>query len=129
MALPSRLPPTPLLTHFTRASRDGDALDNLTTILRNGVIRGSSRMIPGRRAAVCLFDRPLTELRELLVPENRRRYQPFGVALDKRYAFGLGARPVIYLPLAEGRRLLAESELWRVGSLDLDGPRAVDWTF
>jgi hypothetical protein len=119
----------PLLTHFTRASRGGDALDNLAAILRDGMIRGSSRMIPGRQATVCLFDAPLAELSGLLARKNRHRYQPFGVALEKRYAFAMGARPVIYLPLAEGRRLLPEAELWRVVAIDLRRDPPVDWTF
>ena len=49
-----------MLTHFTRASRAGDALDNLVEILRGGVIRGASRMVRGKSPAVCLFDAPLS---------------------------------------------------------------------
>jgi hypothetical protein len=119
----------PLLTHFTRASRSGDALDNLAAILRDGVIRGSTRMIPGKHPTVCMFDAPLTELSGLLTRKNRHRYEPFGVAFEKRYAFTRGARPVIYMPLAEGRRLLAEGELWRVVAIDLRREPPVDWTF
>lgn len=120
---------TSLLAHFTRASRVSDALDNLATILRDGLIRGSSRMVLGGDPTVCLFDAPLHELHDLLVRTNRRRYQPFGVAMDRRYAFGMGARPVIYLPLPEARAMIAESELWRVVRLDLRPPSPVDWTF
>jgi hypothetical protein len=86
-------------------------------------------MIPGNLPAVCLFDAPLTELVGLLARRNRHRYQPFGIALEKRYAFARGARPVIYMPLAEARRLLPEAELWRVASLDLGRDPPVDWTF
>jgi hypothetical protein len=118
-----------VLTHFTRASRTGDALDNLTTILRDGCIRGSSRMVPGKHRAVCLFDAPIAELGRLLTRSNRRRYQPFGLAVDKRFAFSMGARPVIYIPLGEARRLLAAEELWRVAAIDLGRAPAVDWTF
>jgi hypothetical protein len=118
-----------LLTHFTRASRSGDALDNLVEILRGAVIKGSSRMIIGKRSTVCLFDAPIAELRRLLTRANRHRYQPFGVAIDKRYAFARGARPVIYMPLAEARRMLAEPELWRVVTLDPGRNPPIDWTF
>jgi hypothetical protein len=118
-----------VLTHFTRASPSGDALDNLTAILRDGTIRGSSRMMPGRQRAVCLFDAPIAELGRLLTRANRRRYQPFGLALDRRYAFSKGARPVIYIPLAEARSILAQEELWRVVAIDLHRTPAVDWTF
>ena len=118
-----------VLTHFTRASPSGDALDNLTSILRDGTIRGSQRMMPGRQSAVCLFDVPMAELGRLLTRANRRRYQPFGLAMDRRYAFSRGARPVIYMPLSEARRILAQEELWRVVGIDLERTPTVDWTF
>jgi len=118
-----------LLTHFTRASRAGDALDNLVAILRSAVIKGSSRMIIGKWPTVCLFDAPIAELRRLLTRANRHRYQPFGIAIDKRYAFARGARPVIYMPLVEARRMLPEDELWRVVALDPGRNPPIDWTF
>jgi hypothetical protein len=118
-----------ILTHFTRASRDGDAMDNLVAILRDRVIAGSARMIAGKQRVVCLFDLPLAELSRLLTRANRRRYQPFGVALDRRYAFKMGARPVFYLPQAEARAILAAEEMWRVTAIDLRRTPAVDWTF
>ena len=121
--------PASMLTHFTRASREGSALDNLVTILRDRMIRGSARMVRGRSPAVCLFDAPLAELSRLLVRGNRHRYEPFGIALDRRYAFKTGARPVVYMPWPEARRILPAEELWRVVSIDLDHTPPVDWTF
>jgi hypothetical protein len=128
-AAASPKPPAAVLTHFARASRTGNALDNLVAILRNGSITGSPRMISGKKPAVCLFDVPIAELSRLLTRANRRRYQPFGVALEKRYAFAMGARPVIYIPLAEARAILASEELWRVVAIDLRRTPSVDWTF
>ena len=124
-----QFPQAAMLTHFTRRSASGDALDNLASILRDGAIRPSVRMIPGGRGAVCLFDTPIAELGRVLTPANRRRYEPFGIALDKRYAFRLGARPAIYLPLAEAERIIAREELWRVAAIDFDRDPPVDWTF
>jgi len=129
MTIDPKFTAAPLLTHFTRASRTGDALDNLTAILRDGIIRGSSRMIAGKQPTVCMFDAPIAELSRLLTRPNRHRYEPFGVALEKRYAFAMGARPVVYIPLAEARRILAEGELWRVVAIDLRHDPPVDWTF
>ena len=123
------LPSGAMLAHFTRASRQGGALDNLIAILREGILRGSSRMVRNKSAVVCLFDAPLSELAKALGPRNRRRYQPFGIALDKRYAFKMGARPVIYLPWNEARRILPAQELWRVVSLEIDRTPAIDWSF
>jgi hypothetical protein len=118
-----------MLMHFTRASRRGDALDNLVEILRSGTIRASTRMIRGKRPVVCLFDAPFNESRRLLVRNSRQRYQPFGIALDKRYAFRMGARPVIYMPLREAERMLKVEELWRVVAIDVDRAVPIDWTF
>jgi hypothetical protein len=123
------LPSGAMLTHFTRASRHSGALDNLVAILREGTLRGSSRMVRNKSSVVCLFDAPLSELGKALDPRNRRRYQPFGIALDKRYAFRMGARPVIYLPWNEARRILPAQELWRVVSLEMDRTPAIDWSF
>lgn len=107
------LPSGAMLTHFTRARAASSALDNLIAILRDGLIHGSERMIRGRRRAVCLFDAPLAELHKLLDHRNRHRYQPFGVAVDKRYAFRMGVRPVVYMPWREAIQMLqANSGGW-----------------
>jgi len=124
---PTSAPAT--LAHFTRASRGYSALDHLVTILREGRIRGSSRMVPGDRPVVCLFDGPIGDLSRVLVRANRRRYEPFGVAIDKRYAYTSGARPVIYMSLGEAQELLDAEELWRVMGIDLTRTPPVDWTF
>ena len=118
-----------MLTHFTRASKSATALDNLAAILRDGIIRGGKRMVRGTRPAVCLFDVPIGELRTILDRRNRRRYEPFGIAVDKRYAFRLGARPVIYLPWREAANVVAQQESWRVVSLEMERNPNVDWTF
>jgi hypothetical protein len=123
------LPAAPMLTHFTRPSAAGDAMDNLAAILQSGLIQGSARMVRTQRAVVCLFDAPWVELHRLLGPGNRRRYQPFGIAMDKRYAFAMGARPVIYMPWLEACRMIDQHELWRVVAIDLEQTPPVDWTF
>ena len=124
-----KLPSAPTLAHFTRASGKTSALDNLLWILEDSRVRGSTRMIAGGHRGVCLFDAPPSELGHLLTPRNRRRYEPFGVAIDKRYAFSMGARPVIYMPSAEAAAILDEGEMWRVVSIDMARPAPIDWTF
>src|SRR5690348_12857572 len=123
------LPAAPMLTHFTRASRSGTALDNLVTILKERVVRAATRMVRGKRPVVCLFDAPLSELQHLLQRRNRRRYEPFGIAVSKRYAFGMGARPVIYLPWPEARKVMDPDELWRVVTIDMERTPPIDWSF
>jgi len=126
---PLKLPSAPTLAHFTRASGKTSALDNLLWILEDCRVRGSTRMIAGGHGGVCLFDAAPHELGHLLTPRNRRRYEPFGVAVDKRYAFAMGARPVIYMPSAEAAAILNEDEMWRVVSIDMTRNPPVDWTF
>ena len=118
-----------MLTHFTRASHPAAALDNLAAILSAGTIRASSRMIRTKRPVICFFDAPFEHLARVLDPRARRRYEPFGIAVSKRYAFKMGARPVIYLPWKEAAAILPQSELWRVVSLDIGRRPAVDWSF
>jgi hypothetical protein len=117
-----------VLTHFTRAARTSSALDNLVSILSDGVIHGGRRMVRGGKAAVCMFDIALPDLRSLLARENRRRYEPFGIAVDRSYAFKLGARPVVYLPWHEARSVIVPAEHWRVVSLEVERKPPVDWT-
>jgi hypothetical protein len=119
----------PMLTHFTRASAAASAFDNLVTILREGKVRAGTRMVRGSRPVVCLCDAPIGELRQLLVRANRRRYEPFGLALERRYAFRMGARPVLYMPAADAERIIAPDEHWRVVTLDLEREPPLDWTF
>ena len=117
-----------MLTHFTRRSKTASAIENLIAILEHGTIRGGRRMVRGGAAAVCLFDAPLSELRAILVRKNRRRYEPYGIAIDRRYAFARGARPAIYMPWREARAIIAPPEHWRIVSIDLDRVPVVDWT-
>src|SRR5258708_21196514 len=92
-----KMPSVAMLMHFTRAGKTSSALDNLVTILREGVIRGSTRMVREGRAVVCLFDVPIGDLRLLLDRRNRRRDKPFGIPTRKRNPFQLAARQVLYL--------------------------------
>ena len=86
------LPSAPIRTRFTRASKTASALDNLLATLEEGIVRGARRMIRGGRPTVSLFDASFPKLGGgLLSRRNRWRYEPFGIAIDKRYAFCVGA--------------------------------------
>lgn len=125
----AKIPAAAMLTHFTRASKNASGLDNLIAILKDGVIRGGSRMVRGGQPAVCMFDAPIAGLGAILQRRNRRRYEPFGIAIDKRYAFKLGARPVIYLPWREAKKNLVPEETWRVVTFQMDKNPPLDWSF
>ena len=118
-----------MLTHFTRTSATASAFDNLAAILRDGRIRGGTRMVRGGFPVVCLCDTPIADLRQLLVRANRRRYEPFGLALERHYVYRLGARPVFYMSNAEAERIIPADEHWRVVALDLEREPPIDWTF
>jgi len=124
-----KAPDAAMLTHFTRASHPAAAIDNLAAILSAGCIRASTRMIRTKRPVICFFDAPFEHLAHVLSPSARRRYEPFGIAVSKRYAFKMGARPVVYLPWKEASAILPQAELWRVVSIDLSRRPAIDWTF
>jgi hypothetical protein len=83
----------------------------LAEILRDGRIHGSNNagFIKGNRPAVCFSEVPLSSARYFI---ETKRYSPYGIAISKRAAFSMGARPVIYLPDAEGGWIPAE-EKWR----------------
>ncbi len=119
----------PAIAHFTRAAGGARALDNLISILRAGAIRASARMVRGGRPVVCLCDAPVGELRRILARANRKRYEPFGVAVEKRYAFRMGARPALYMPWSEAERLLIAEEWWRVVTIELASEPPIDWSF
>jgi hypothetical protein len=104
-------------------------MDNLIKILTDRVVRGSTRMITGKRPVVCLFDVPIPELAAFVNANSRRRYEPFGIAVKKRCAFAAGARPVIYMPNREARELFDDDQMWRVAALDLNRHPPLDWTF
>jgi hypothetical protein len=106
-----------MLFHFTRASTEkilnvvrpnhtigfsGTAGGVLKKILYEGELRGTSKWTYGHDC-VCFTEAPIQEfnaifqLVELASSEQERpRYEPYGVAVSKRWLFENGGRPVIY---------------------------------
>lgn len=130
---------TPYLIHLTKNTKAEDefsAYDNLANILRSGEIWGSRPQrgfIKGKRKAACFMDVPFASLKYVLTPEDADpqapRYEPYGVVITKRYAYGLGCRPVLYLSNAEVEALgVPANELWRVVRLEVrDGGNWISW--
>lgn len=116
---------TPYLVHLTKnttAEDEYSAFDNLVNILMLGEIWGSDPgkgFVKGPNRAACFMDIPFYDLKYVLTPENvdpqKPRYEPYGVFVTKRYAYGQGCRPVLYLSNQEVEDIrIPRSQLWRV---------------
>lgn len=126
------------VVHLTRERREFEdplglkvksivpAFDVLKEIIKSGVIRAGSGYIKGNREAVCFSEIPLSSVHEFAKPatEDGARYRFYGVALSKRTVFGLGGRPVIYIPDQEGD-WIPEEQKWRQVRFEYD---VVDFT-
>jgi hypothetical protein len=122
---------TPYLIHLTRRSDDGDsALRNLFNILKTGEIWGSSNegFVKGTRRAACLMDVPFVALKHICNNRNRERYEPYGIVVTKRFAYKMGARPVLYLSNKELRVLrIPRREQWRVVRFEVSDAGWISW--
>lgn len=129
---------SPYLIHLTKNSAKDDgisAYENLVSILIEGEILGSTTgkgMIKGNRPAACFMDVPLSSLKYVLTPENsdpqKPRYEPYGIAVTKRFGYKKGCRPVLYLSNDETKKLAIPSdELWRVVRFEVSTKGWVSW--
>ena len=129
---------TPYLLHLTKNTKPDDkfsAYDNLVSILKTGEIWGSGSkkgFIKGRNKAACFMDVPFASLKYVLTSENidpiSPRYEPYGIAITKSYAYRNGCRPVLYLSDAETEDLrIPQSQLWRVVRFEVKNERWISW--
>lgn len=129
---------TPYLLHLTKNTKPADdysAYDNLVNILKGGEVWGSSSrkgFVKGKRKATCFMDVPFGSLKYILTPENsdpqKPRYEPYGVAITKKYAYGKGCRPVLYLSNSEVSDLcIPDDELWRVVRFEVARDNWISW--
>lgn len=107
-----------LLFHFTRSlghgkrveiksgmsmsSSEGRAINVLRKILYEGKLRGTSNWTYGEDC-VCFTEAPIQEFNSIFSlvsvaasKEERPRYEPYGIAVNKHWLFKQGGRPVIY---------------------------------
>lgn len=129
---------TPYLLHLTKNTKSANefsAYENLIHILKTGEIWGSRSkrgFIKGPNSATCFMDVPFASLKHVLTPENSDpqspRYEPYGIAVTKRYAYSQGCRPVLYLSDAETTALqVPQSELWRVVRFEVSKKGWISW--
>jgi hypothetical protein len=141
-----------MVTHLTKPAVDASGLteeasnllatENLITILKEGVLRGSTTekgFIVGNMPAVCFQDAPLYGLiqnvqheyqRREKNPRERYRYCGVGLAFSKWYVFTNGGRPVLYEQTETSKNILPPSEYWRIVnfSIRIGGDEVIDWT-
>lgn len=129
------------LIHLTRETGKEKTSDILYKILKEKKIKGSttdSGFICGKEIAVCFQDIPLNSMCQNVFFEQKKReldsnyklrYRAIGILIDKKFAFQKGARPVIYEKTNIAKKILPESEWWRIVNLDLnDSNNIIDWT-
>lgn len=117
------------LIHFTKGPTEEDAYQRIGTILAEGRLRGSDRLIFNGYRCICFTEAPLAALTDGLVNQwDYGRYAPFGLMFDKRWLYAQGARPVIYQPLAEAHDL-PPSHQWRHMTYEPVANEPVDFTW
>lgn len=91
-----------MLFHFTRSTKQNGAGRVLDKILSEGKLKGTTQWSAGT-PCVCFTEAPIQEfnsvfaLNEIAANDSERpRYEPYGVAVSKKWLFGQGGRPVIY---------------------------------
>jgi hypothetical protein len=121
---------TPYLIHLTKGDEEHTGLEKLESILRSGIIHGTDSYIKGKRKAACFMDIPFVSLKYVCSENNKKRYESYGVIIKKTTAYGLGARPVLYLSTSEcadlgiTRKDLPE-ELWRIVTLQASNKKGI----
>ena len=88
------------LVHLVRGDTIEIAFEKFFNILNERQLRGGTGHIRGGYTCVCFTEAPIAKLSYALANPDLQnmRYRPFGIMIDKIYAFEQGARPVIYQP-------------------------------
>jgi len=100
--------------HFSRlmkGQQETEGLDTLKRILKEGVIRASTRLVRGGYPVVPFTENPPQDLPGLMRWRSGLRrwtFEPYGIALSKARLVESGARPVIYGEIADFERLPQE---------------------
>ena len=124
------------VTHLTRGETDDEAFDVLRKILvEKKLIANNKNGFNVGGAEVCCFQEiPLLSIAENLRYEKDNgwegmRYSPFGLRFLKVDLYRNGGRPVIYGDSEELKKILDESDYWRIVKMDLSNrDRVVDWS-
>jgi hypothetical protein len=86
------------LIHLTRTVDGLSAEERFRRILAEGRLLGSRCDVRGGFTVVAFTEAPISSLASVLAiaREQKMRYAPLGVMVDKRWLYERGGRPVIY---------------------------------
>ncbi|HCM1082078.1 TPA: hypothetical protein ACGU2T_004501 [Vibrio vulnificus] len=129
------------LIHLTRDNGSNGILQVLLKILKEQKLIGStteSGFIVGNTPAVCFQEAPLYSVAQNIYTEQeyrkqnssaKVRYYGCGIQIEKQCVFQSGGRPVIYEKTCIAKKMLPDSEYWRIVNFDLANDTSViDWT-
>lgn len=111
------------LIHWVSGSTLQDAFNTLLSIISHKKIYGSNNKVKGSYCCVCFTETP-KEIFKFVTT----RYLPYGIRISKRYAFKMGARPVIYQKNSEYYDL-PENLRWRHVRYEPDHETPIDFTW
>lgn len=133
-----------LLFHWTRQKTAYDAFPEkkpnclptaysvLAMVLNKKKLVGGTGFIKGGSKCICFTEMPISEvsalfrLSQAMKPEDRPRYEPYGIAVKKEWLYRRGGRPVIYQSDAE-YNILPDSIKWR--HVQYDPTTGIDFTW
>lgn len=95
--------------HWIKGDTHEEAFDTLMSIVQDRFLQGSNRGVRSGSYCVSFTEAPECEF---LKSAKAPAYQPFGVAVSKKWLFKQGGRPVIYQPDEECSMLSKEIQ-WR----------------
>lgn len=126
------------LTHLIRRNIDEEAYNTLLKILNSGKVKASfstfdgNKTVRGNKKAVCFQDSSFDEMNEIITGEKwfgmNQKYREFGIQIEKKKLFSLGARPVIYDRVSDVIKYIDKSLYWRLVNIDFNDKNCIDWT-
>jgi len=121
-----------LLFHFTKSTADESANSVLEKILNEGKLRGASKPKNSDKF-VCFTEAPIQECNSIFslvsiatLPEHLPRYEPYGVAVSKKWLYEQGGRHVIY-DHPNARSDFSKSQLYRFAPYDPENGKDFTW--
>lgn len=121
-----------LLFHFTRRTENESASSVLDKILSKGKLHGTSKSTDSDKF-ICFTEAPIQECNSIFslvsiatLAEHLPRYEPYGVAVSKKWLYEKGGRHVIY-DHPDERSDISKSQLYRFAPYDPENGKDFTW--